>query len=522
MDSVIRKFPIGIQNFESLINDGYVYVDKTALVYRMATTGRFYLRIRPRRLGNSMLLYNNEAYLSGKKELFKGLAIEKLEQKWEEHPILHLDLNTENYKEPDSLRRRLDSTLSYWEQLYGTRAVETSLPLRFEGIVRRACEKTGHRVVILVDEYDKPMLQAIGNETLQAEYRNLLKAFYSVLKSQDRYIKLAFLTGVTKFGKVSVFSDLNNLNDISMDYRYMDICGITDKELHENFDGDVALLGERNGLTKEECYVKLKEHYDGYHFDYDTVGLYNPFSIFNTLSKLKFSDYWFETGTPSFLVYLLKHSNYRLDRITEEQVSGDLLNSIDSMSRNPIPVIYQSGYLTIKGYDDRFGIYRLGFPNKEVETGFIKYLVPFYTPIEEEKTGFLITNFIMDIERGEPDSFMQRLQSMFADTDYKIVGKMELYFQNAMYLVFKMMGFYTDVERTTSNGRIDVVLQTKDYIYVMELKLDGSTDEALCQIEEKGYALPFAKDSRKLYKIGVNFSSETRGIVEWKIVEDNS
>ena len=460
--------------------------------------------------------------MSGKKELFKGLAIEKLEQKWEEHPILHLDLNTENYKEPDSLRRRLDSTLSYWEQLYGTRAVETSLPLRFEGIVRRACEKTGHRVVILVDEYDKPMLQAIGNETLQAEYRNLLKAFYSVLKSQDRYIKLAFLTGVTKFGKVSVFSDLNNLNDISMDYRYMDICGITDKELHENFDGDVALLGERNGLTKEECYVKLKEQYDGYHFDYDTVGLYNPFSIFNTLSKLKFSDYWFETGTPSFLVYLLKHSNYRLDRITEEQVSGDLLNSIDSMSRNPIPVIYQSGYLTIKGYDDRFGIYRLGFPNKEVETGFIKYLVPFYTPIEEEKTGFLITNFIMDIERGEPDSFMQRLQSMFADTDYKIVGKMELYFQNAMYLVFKMMGFYTDVERTTSNGRIDVVLQTKDYIYVMELKLDGSTDEALCQIEEKGYALPFAKDSRKLYKIGVNFSSETRGIVEWKIVEDNS
>ena len=460
--------------------------------------------------------------MSGKKELFKGLAIEKLEQKWEEHPILHLDLNTENYKEPDSLRRRLDSTLSYWEQLYGTRAVETSLPLRFEGIVRRACEKTGHRVVILVDEYDKPMLQAIGNETLQAEYRNLLKAFYSVLKSQDRYIKLAFLTGVTKFGKVSVFSDLNNLNDISMDYRYMDICGITDKELHENFDGDVALLGERNGLTKEECYVKLKEQYDGYHFDYDTVGLYNPFSIFNTLSKLKFSDYWFETGTPSFLVYLLKHSNYRLDRITEEQVSGDLLNSIDSMSRNPIPVIYQSGYLTIKGYDDRFGIYRLGFPNKEVETGFIKYLVPFYTPVEEEKTGFLITNFIMDIERGEPDSFMQRLQSMFADTDYKIVGKMELYFQNAMYLVFKMMGFYTDVERTTSNGRIDVVLQTKDYIYVMELKLDGSADEALRQIEEKGYALPFAKDSRKLYKIGVNFSSEIRGIVEWKIVEDNS
>lgn len=515
----MRKFPIGIQNFESLINDGYVYVDKTSLVYKMVATGRYYFLSRPRRFGKSLLLSTIEAYLSGKKELFKGLAIEKLEQKWEEHPILHLDLNTENYKEPDSLRRRLDNTLSYWEQLYGTREVETSLPLRFEGIVRRACEKTGHRVVILVDEYDKPMLQAIGNEALQAEYRSLLKAFYSVLKSQDRYIKLAFLTGVTKFGKVSVFSDLNNLDDISMDYRYIDICGITDKELHENFDGDVALLGEKNGLTKEECYAKLKEQYDGYHFSKDGEGLYNPFSILNTLSKMEFSDYWFETGTPSFLVYLLKHSNYRLDRITEEQVSGDLLNSIDSMSRNPIPVIYQSGYLTIKGYDDRFGIYRLGFPNKEVETGFIKYLVPFYTPVEEEKTAFLITNFIMDIERGDPDSFMQRLQSMFADTDYKIAGKMELYFQNAMYLVFKMMGFYADVERTTSNGRIDVVLQTKDYIYVMELKLDGTADEALRQIEEKGYALPFAKDARKLYKIGVNFSSETRGIEEWKIIE---
>lgn len=511
-------YPIGIQNFEKLRNDGYVYVDKTALVYQMATTGSYYFLSRPRRFGKSLLLSTLEAYLSGKKDLFKGLAIEKLEQKWEEHPILHLDLNTEEYNDPDSLKRRLDSTLSYWEQLYGTREVETSLPLRFEGIVRRACEKTGHRVVILVDEYDKPMLQAIGNETLQAEYRNLLKAFYSVLKSQDRYIKLAFLTGVTKFGKVSVFSDLNNLNDISMDSRYIEICGITDKELREYFDSDVALLGERSGLTKEECYMRLKVQYDGYHFRKDGDGMYNPFSILNTLAKKEFSDYWFETGTPSFLVYLLKHSNYRLDRITEEQVSGDLLNSIDSMSCNPIPVIYQSGYLTIKGYDERFGIYRLGFPNKEVETGFIKYLMPFYTPVKEEKTGFFITNFIMDIERGEPDSFMQRMQAMFADTDYKITGKMELYFQNAMYLVFKMLGFYTDVERTTSNGRIDVVLKTPNYIYVMELKLDGSADDALRQIEEKGYALPFGKDARKLYKIGVNFSSETRGIEEWKVV----
>lgn len=401
-------YPIGIQNFESLINDGYMYVDKTALVYQMTTTGRYYFLSRPRRFGKSLLLSTLEAYLSGKKELFKGHAIEKLEHKWEEHPILHLDLNTAKYDEMDSLNHVLDDSLKKWEEIYGTFPTEVTFALRLKGIVERAYEKTSHRVVIFVDEYDKPMLQAIGNELLQTEYRSTLKAFYSVLKTQDRYIKLAFLTGVTKFGKVSVFSDLNNLNDISMDDRYINICGITDRELHEYFDNDVALLGERNGLTKEECYTKLKEQYDGYHFDCKTEGLYNPFSILNTLAKMKFANYWFEIGTPSFLVYLMKNSNYQLDKLTEEQVSGDFLNSIDSMSRNPIPVIYQSGYLTIKGYNEEFDIYRLGFPNKEVESGFIKYLIPFYTP-EEEKTGFFITNFIMDIRRGAPESFMQRM-----------------------------------------------------------------------------------------------------------------
>ena len=401
-------YPIGIQNFESLINDGYMYVDKTALVYQMTTTGRYYFLSRPRRFGKSLLLSTLEAYLSGKKELFKGLAIEKLELIWEEHPILHLDLNTAKYDEMDSLNHVLDDSLKKWEEIYGTFPTEVTFALRLKGIVERAYEKTSHRVVIFVDEYDKPMLQAIGNELLQTEYRSTLNAFYSVLKTQDRYIKLAFLTGVTKFGKVSVFSDLNNLNDISMDDRYINICGITDRELHEYFDNDVALLGERNGLTKEECYTKLKEQYDGYHFDCKTEGLYNPFSILNTLAKMKFANYWFEIGTPSFLVYLMKNSNYQLDKLTEEQVSGDFLNSIDSMSRNPIPVIYQSGYLTIKGYNEEFDIYRLGFPNKEVESGFIKYLIPFYTP-EEEKTGFFITNFIMDIRRGAPESFMQRM-----------------------------------------------------------------------------------------------------------------
>ena len=458
-----------------------------------------------------------EAYFRGKRELFKGLAIEQLEKDWKEYPILHIDLNTAKYDSADALLNVLNDILSYWESQYGTSPTEVTPELRFKGIVRRACEKTGQRVVILVDEYDKPMLQAIGDEALQDEYRNTLKAFYSVLKTQDRYIKFAFLTGVTKFGKVSVFSDLNNLDDISMDNRYIDICGITEQEMHRYFEESLHELAAGERLTYEETCDRLRLLYDGYHFEVDTVGLYNPFSLLNTLNKHKFGDYWFETGTPSFLVYLLKQADYNLNNLQDEMVSADILNSVDSMSKNPIPVIYQSGYLTIKGYDERFRIYKLGFPNKEVENGFVKYLLPMYTPIEENKSEFYIANFVSDIERGNPDGFMERLQSLFADSDYKITGKMEKYFQNSMYLIFKMMGFFTEVERTTSRGRMDIVMKTKDYIYVMELKLDGTADEALKQIEDKGYAEPFKTDGRQIYKIGVSFSSETRGIEEWRI-----
>ena len=511
------KFPIGIQNFESLRNDNYVYVDKTALIYKLADTGRYYFLSRPRRFGKSLLVSTLEAYFSGKKELFRGLAIENLEKDWEEYPILHLDLNTAKYDSTDALLNVLNDVLSNWETSYGTSPTEVTPELRFKGIIRRAWERTGRRVVILVDEYDKPMLQAIGNEGLQEEYRNILKAFYSVLKTQDRYIRFALLTGVTKFGKVSVFSDLNNLDDISMDSRYIDICGITEAEIHKYFEESLHSLAESEGIGYEGVCEKLRLMYDGYHFRNGCVGIYNPFSLLNTLNKLEFGDYWFETGTPSFLVHLLKEADYDLNNLQKEQVSADVLNSIDSMSRNPIPVIYQSGYLTIKGYDERFKIYKLGFPNKEVEDGFIKYLTPMYTPIENNKTEFFVASFVDDVESGNPEGFMERLQSLFADTDYEITGKLEKYFQNSMYLVFKLLGFYAEVERRTSRGRIDIVIQTADYVYVMELKLDGTADDALRQIDERGYADPFMSGNRHIYKIGVNFSSATRGIEEWKI-----
>lgn len=513
-----KTYPIGIQNFESLRNDNYFYVDKTKLIYQLARSGRYYFLSRPRRFGKSLLISTLEAYFEGKKELFKGLAIENLEKDWIKYPILHLDLNIEKYNSPDSLDKILNDKLEYWESIYGTRPSETSFSLRFAGIVRRAYEQTGQRVAILVDEYDKPMLQSIGNEELQRSFRDTLKPFYGVLKSMDGCIKFALLTGVTKFGKISVFSDLNNLNDISMDERYIEICGITEKEIHENLEDELHELAHRQKMTYDEVCKELKECYDGYHFVEDSIGLYNPFSLLNTFDKMKFGSYWFETGTPTYLVELLKQNHYSLQRIAHEETDADVLNSIDSASQNPVPVIYQSGYLTIKGYDRRFGMYRLGFPNREVEEGFIKFLLPYYANVDKIESPFQISKFVHKVEQGDYDAFFRRLQSFFADTPYELVRDLELHYQNVLFIVFKLIGFYVKAEYHTSEGRIDLILQTDQFVYIMEFKLDGTAEEAIKQINDKHYAQAFNADKRKLYKIGINFSNKTRNIERW-IVE---
>ncbi len=510
------KYPIGIQNFEKIRTEGYVYVDKTALVYKLVNEGCYYFLSRPRRFGKSLLISTLEAYLSGKKELFKGLAIEQLEKDWTEYLIFHLDLNVGEYQSKESLYEKLDTFLTPLEEQYGTLPSLHEAGQRFEYVIRQAYKKTGKRIVILVDEYDKPLLATIAHPELQDSFRTTLKAFYGVLKSMDGYIKFALLTGVTKFGKVSVFSDLNNLIDLSMDERYQTICGITEEEIHKYFEGSIHELANRYGKSYEATFERLKEDYDGYNFVEYGVGVFNPFSLLSTLSKQKFGRYWFETGTPSYLVEVMKQDNYPLPDLTREQVTGDFLNSIDSMSNNPIPLIYQSGYLTIKAYDDRFGFYTLGFPNKEVEEGFADYLLPFYTNVKQGDSAFFIGNFIRELRQGLVDDFMRRMETMLADTDYKVVGDSELYFQNAFYLISRMLGFYTEVERETSNGRMDMTVKTKDYIYIFEFKLNGSADDALRQIEEKDYAKPFALDNRKLIKVGVNFSLEKRCIEEWK------
>ena len=387
---------------------------------------------------------------------------------------------------------------------------------RFKVLIRSAYEQTGRKAVILVDEYDKPLLETIGNTELQNEYRKILKSFYGVEKTMDAYIQFAFFTGVTKFSKVSIFSDLNNLKDISLSDEYAGVCGITEQEIHDNFDEVVGVMAVANGMNKEECYARLERQYDGYHFSKQSVGMYNPYSLLNALDSKDFGDHWFATGTPTFLVEVLQHTDYPLDKLTTEEVDVRTMDSVDMMYSNPLPLLFQSGYLTIKDYDPRFECYRLGFPNKEVERGFAQFLGTYYFA-NGMNGSFTINNFVREVERGDPDGFMTRLQALFADGDYQVTGKMEVYFQNTLAVIFKLMGFYTRVERHTSRGRMDVTVETKDYIYIMELKVDKSAEEALRQIEEKQYAAPFATDPRKLFKVGVNFSSAIRGIGEWKV-----
>lgn len=367
------KYPIGIQDFEKLRTNGYSYVDKSRFVYKLATEGEYYFLSRPRRFGKSLFLSTLEAYFQGKKELFEGLAIYDLETEWKKYPIFHIDLNTANFREKDSLYTVLNDYLTTWESKYGTRESEATLALRFKGVIARAAEKEGCGVVILIDEYDKPILQTLRDPELQAEHRAQLKAFYSVLKTQDRYIKFAFLTGVTKFGKVSVFSDLNNLTDISMDHRYISICGMTEKELLTNFKEGINELASANEDNETETIDKLRMRYSGYHFEENSEEIYNPFSVLNTLANSRYDDYWFKANTHTFLIDILKKHDYCITDLNKAQVKANMMNNVDS---NPIPVIYQSGYLTIKSYDERFKNYQLGIPNKEVEEGILNTLLP--------------------------------------------------------------------------------------------------------------------------------------------------
>ena len=424
-------YPIGIQNFEDLRRSEYVYVDKTALIYRLVSTGKYYFLSRPRRFGKSLLISTMDAYFSGKKELFKGLDIEQLEKDWIEYPVLHLDLNSSKYINPVDLDVVLDQQLNNWEAEYGIARKYDDCSARMNDVIDAACSKTGRKVVILIDEYDKPIVNNLGNDELVDYYRKTLQGFYSVLKAKDGQIKFGFLTGVSKIGKLSVFSSLNNLKDISMVKDYADICGISEKELHDNFDESVSELGEANNLTKDEGYLKLKEMYDGYHFSQNSIGVYNPFSLLNAFSDREFQDYWFETGTPTLLVNVMKKTLFDVPTLSDNVVvSADDLSGMQDIINNPIPLFYQTGYLTIKGYDKEFKEYTLGFPNDEVKTGFLKFIYSYYVPANPSEGKTMTSKMARALRGGDPYSFMRSLEALFANTTYQIQGDAEKNFHH--------------------------------------------------------------------------------------------
>ena len=512
------KYPVGIQDFGEVIRGGYVYVDKTALIWQLIDRGKYYFLSRPRRFGKSLLLSTIAAWFQGKKELFEGLSITNLAGGGpEEYPVLRLDLNGKEYNEPADLIEQLDWNFKHWETLYGVDAPDRSIERRFATIVYQICKLKQRKVVILVDEYDKPLLETVGNETLQNKYRSTLRAVYSNLKSCDDCIAFAMLTGVTRFSKISIFSDLNNLKDISMIPQYGTLCGITEQELETYFTQGIEELAQYNKISVDETREQLRRRYDGYLFEEHSERVYNPFSLLNTLDNKKFMDYWYGTGTPTFLVKRLQGDNINLENLTTDSIAASRLNNLDSLD-DLLPVLYQSGYLTIAAVHPRTGNYRLKFPNEEVEHSFFNLLLPAFACKKPAQADTLLERLVTALDEGQAETFMIQLEALLADIPYEH-SPLEAYFRNLMFIIFRLVSFYCEVEHPVAGGRSDVVIKTKNFVYVLELKVDQSAEAALQQIEEKGYAAPYAAESRKLFKLGVNFSTKTKRVDEWRIVE---
>ena len=568
--NVPRKLPIGIQSFKDLREKSFLYVDKTEYLFQLVNSSKVYFLSRPRRFGKSLFLSTLAAYFLGQKELFTGLYLEKAEEDqavqenraaWEAYPVMYLDFNIGNYNCIEALTETLNIFLSRLEEIYGKKDIEETPAKRFEGLLARAYQKTGKQVVILVDEYDKPLLQTMGvNEELNEQYRNMLKAFYSVIKTCDQYIRFAFLTGVTKFSKISIFSDLNNLRDISMEKQYAGICGITQEELEATFQPEIQVLADEQELDYQQALANLKRWYDGYLFHPAGEGMYNPYSVLSALVKKEIRSYWFSTGTPTFLVNFLKEAHYYipdLDGGVELNEAG--LETYRAVAENALPILFQSGYLTIKEYINDVRLYRLGFPNDEVRYGFLENLLPAYSAVPFTQGGVWVARFVQDIREGKVDSFMERMQSLIAGIPYdnfteENLKLREQNYQAAVYLIFALMGQFVQTEvhcyssaatdgggstqqrcfgkaETRSQnytrmysfddgtGRADCIVLTTDSVYIFEFKLTGnsSAEDALNQIKEKRYAEKYLVDGKTIVLIGAGFDEVTRTIRDWKV-----
>ncbi len=526
------RYPIGIQTFENIIEDGFVYVDKTDLVYSLANEGKVYFLSRPRRFGKSLLISTLESYFLGKKELFKGLKIEKLEADWKVYPVIRIDFNSDNFSRADALEGALNSIVTTLERQYHVDVIDgTSIGRRFQYVIAEIHRQTGMRVVVLVDEYDKPLLDVMdtpcrvntnGMDVSLEEYnRDILKSFYSTFKAADADLRFVFLTGVTKFSQVSVFSGFNQPDDISLSPQYETLCGITEDEMLTNFSEPIEKMSKSYGCDYNGMVAKLKKQYDGYHFSKNLIEVYNPFSLLNALKKSDMQSYWFQTGTPTYLIRLMEHFNENLDEITGRYYSMQDFADYKADVERPLPMIYQSGYLTIKDYDPDVQEFLLDIPNNEVKQGFISLLANNYFKTTEPADS-CIRIFVKALKRGDLEQFRQSLTSFLASIPYCMRRKenereRERDFHYTFYLILRLMSVYmVYTEKQSSQGRADCIIETNNFVYIFEFKLNGTADEALQQIEDRGYALPYASDPRTVCKIGCSFSSETGTIEDWK------
>jgi len=513
MADQLQKYPIGESSFRAIRESGWLYVDKTADIFRLVNENTYLFLSRPRRFGKSLLVSTLHEYFNGNRNLFTGLAIDSLDpDPWPDHAVLHIDFNGQIYTEKDNLYAMIDEHLNQWESIYGKSDIEGTVIRRFMGVIDRAYKATGRGVVVLIDEYDKPIIDCMDRPELLEANRELLRSFYGAMKSTQGQLRFVFITGVGKMGNMNVFSGLNNIRDLTLSTRFSTICGITEPELHQYFHPGVTLFADNNGWSIEETYARLKKRYDGYHFASDLTDVYNPFSILNALADSRLKDYWYRTGTPTRLIATLRNLEIPLPEISHCECDGNTLEDSDVLKKNPLPLLYNTGYLTIKSYDNDLDLYTLGFPNDEVMQGFIYNLIPFVARLSEREASGYVINCIRAIRAGNLDKFFTTMRGFFAGFPYDLVAANESHYQDVLYCICKLLGFYVQAEYKTSQGRIDMLLGTETAIYIMEFKLDGTAEEALTQIDSRHYALPWADDGRRIVRVGVNFSRETRTI----------
>lgn len=519
MEDLQRLYPIGIQTFSKIREGNYLYIDKTEYVYRMTHSASSYIFLsRPRRFGKSLLTSTLHSYFSGRKELFHGLAMEKLEKEWTEYPVLHFDMSTAKHADSEQLLQELNLKLYGYEQIYGRLEEEVNPNQRLMGLIKRAYEQTGKKVVVLIDEYDAPLLDVVHERENLDVLRNIMRNFYSPLKACDPYLRYVFLTGITKFSQLSIFSELNNIKNISMDEPYAAICGISEDEIRLQMKDDLGGLAKKLEITPEEALMKLKENYDGYHFTSPSPDIYNPFSLLNAFADGKFGSYWFGSGTPTYLVKMLDKFGVKPSEIGRRQLKSSVFDAPTETMTDAVPLLYQSGYITIKDYNKMLDLYTLDIPNKEVRLGLMESLLPYYVNNKTPEATTMVAYLFYDIQNGDMDAALHRLQEFLSTIPYCDNTRFEGHYQQVFYIIFSLLGYYVDVEVRTPRGRVDIVLRTKTTLYVMELKLDKSAGEAMEQIDLKNYPERFALCGLPVVKVAVCFDSERCTIGDWEII----